>query len=45
MSAVMPSVEVTARSTQTRAPKAFELRPPLKAHVSLMATSYQATFL
>lgn len=27
-----------------RAPKAFELRPPLEAHVSLMATSYQASF-
>jgi hypothetical protein len=29
----------------TREPKAFELRPPLEAHVSLMATSYQASFL
>ena len=28
-----------------RAPQAFELRPPLEAHVSLMATSYQANFL
>lgn len=28
-----------------RGPKAFELRPPLEAHVSLMATSYQANFL
>jgi hypothetical protein len=28
-----------------REPKAFELRPPLQAHVSLMATSYQADFL
>ncbi len=28
-----------------RAPKAFELRPPLQAHVSLMATAYQANFL
>ena len=27
-----------------RKPKAFELRPPLEAHVSLMATSYQASF-
>ena len=27
-----------------RAPKAFELRPPLEAHVSLMATSFQASF-
>lgn len=27
-----------------REPKAFELRPPLAAHVSLMATSYQASF-
>ena len=27
-----------------REPKAFELRPPLEAHVSLMATSYQASF-
>ena len=27
-----------------RAPKAFELRPPLEAHVSLMATQYQAGF-
>jgi hypothetical protein len=27
-----------------RVPKAFELRPPLEAHVSLMATSYQASF-
>jgi len=26
-----------------REPKAFELRPPLKAHVSLIATSYQAS--
>lgn len=26
-----------------RNPQAFELRPPLRAHVSLMATSYQAT--
>jgi hypothetical protein len=26
-----------------REPKAFELRPPLEAHVSLMATSYQAS--
>lgn len=28
-----------------REPKAFELRPPPEAHVSLMATSYQANFL
>ncbi|WP_048648528.1 DUF3883 domain-containing protein [Nitratireductor soli] len=28
-----------------REPRAFELRPPLEAHVSLMATSYQADFL
>jgi hypothetical protein len=28
-----------------RAPKAFELHPPLDAHVSLMATSYQASLL
>lgn len=28
----------------TREPRAFELRPPLTAHVSLMATSYQASF-
>lgn len=28
----------------TREPRAFELRPPLEAHVSLMATSYQASF-
>lgn len=28
-----------------REPKAFELRPPLQAHVSLMATSFQASFL
>lgn len=28
-----------------REPQAFELRPPLEAHVSLMATSYQADFL
>jgi hypothetical protein len=28
-----------------RSPRAFELRPPLKAHVSLMATSYQASLL
>lgn len=28
-----------------RAPKAFELRAPLTAHVSLMATSYQASLL
>lgn len=28
-----------------RAPRAFELRPPLEAHVSLMATSYQANLL
>lgn len=27
-----------------RQPKAFELRPPLEAHVSLVATSYQASF-
>lgn len=27
-----------------REPKAFELRPPLEAHVSLTATSYQASF-
>jgi hypothetical protein len=27
-----------------REPKAFELRPPLETHVSLMATSYQANF-
>lgn len=27
-----------------REPRAFELRPPLEAHVSLMATSYQASF-
>jgi hypothetical protein len=25
-------------------PKAFELRPPLDAHVSLTATSFQANF-
>ncbi len=28
-----------------REPRAFELRPPLEAHVSLMATSYQAMLL
>lgn len=28
-----------------REPRAFELQPPLQAHVSLMATSYQASFL
>jgi Domain of unknown function (DUF3883) len=28
-----------------RDPRAFELRPPLGAHVSLMATSFQASFL
>lgn len=28
-----------------REPKAFELRQPLEAHVSLIATSYQANFL
>lgn len=28
----------------SREPKAFELRPPLDAHVSLTATSYQASF-
>lgn len=28
-----------------RKPEAFELRPPLAAHVSLIATSYQADFL
>ena len=28
-----------------REPRAFELRPPLQQHVSLMATSYQASFL
>ncbi|MEL7255484.1 MAG: DUF3883 domain-containing protein [Pseudomonadota bacterium] len=28
----------------TREPKAFELRPPLDAHVSLTATSFQASF-
>jgi len=27
-----------------REPRAFELRPPLEAHVSLIATSYQASF-
>jgi len=27
-----------------REPQAFELRPPLEAHVSLIATSYQASF-
>jgi hypothetical protein len=27
-----------------RQPKSFELRPPLGAHVSLMATSYRASF-
>jgi hypothetical protein len=27
-----------------REPRAFELRPPLEAHVSLMATSFQANF-
>ncbi len=27
-----------------RLPKAFELRPPLEAHVSLTATSFQASF-
>jgi hypothetical protein len=27
-----------------REPRAFELRPPLEAHVSLMATSYEASF-
>lgn len=29
----------------TREPRAFELQPPLDAHVSLMATSFQASFL
>lgn len=28
-----------------RMPSAFELRPPLEAHVALFATSYQASFL
>lgn len=28
-----------------REPRAFELRPPLEAHVSLMATSFQVSFL
>ena len=28
-----------------REPKAFELQPSLEAHVSLMATAYQANFL
>ena len=28
----------------SREPKAFELRPPLNAHVSLTATSFQASF-
>lgn len=28
-----------------REPRAFELRPPLEVHVSLMANSYQADFL
>lgn len=28
----------------SREPKAFELRAPLEAHVSLMATNYQANF-
>lgn len=28
-----------------REPKAFELRPPLEAHVSLMATSFEASLL
>lgn len=28
----------------SREPKAFELRPPLNAHVSLSATSFQASF-
>ncbi len=28
-----------------REPRAFELRPPLEAHVSLMATSYRASLL
>lgn len=28
-----------------REPRAFELRPPLEAHVALIATSYQANFL
>jgi hypothetical protein len=28
-----------------REPHAFELRPPLEAHILLMATSYQASFL
>jgi hypothetical protein len=28
----------------SREPKAFELRPPLDAHVSLTATSYRASF-
>ncbi|UAX94677.1 DUF3883 domain-containing protein [Ensifer adhaerens] len=28
----------------SRHPRAFELRPPLDAHVSLIATSYQASF-
>jgi hypothetical protein len=29
----------------SRGAKAFELRPPLEAHVSLTATSFQASFL
>lgn len=28
----------------SREPRAFELRPPLDAHVSLTATTYQASF-
>jgi hypothetical protein len=27
-----------------RAPQAFELRPPLDAHVTLTATNFQASF-
>jgi hypothetical protein len=27
-----------------REPQAFELRPPLEEHVSLIATAYQASF-
>ena len=30
--------------TFNRTPKAFELRPPLEAHMSLTATSFQAAF-
>lgn len=42
--AVLRDIEGGRLWNFVRTPKAFELRPPLDAHESLTATSFQASF-